>query len=95
MSRFTARSLVGGTIGLSAGVLMALPLFAGAKVSEFYGFVNAPAGRLAQAWTAAGLPPSGEIAWLVVPAAMIVLRWGVVGVIVGAITGLSFRRKSE
>jgi hypothetical protein len=75
---------------------MALPLFTTAQLSGgFYQVVNGPAAWVAQTWTEAGLPPRGEIAWVVVPAAMIVVQWSIFGLIVGAVAGVSLRRKSE
>jgi len=96
MNRFASRLLFAGAVGLFAGVLMALPLFTTAQLSGgIYEVANAPAGWLAETWTAAGLPPRGEVAWVVVPAGMILLQWSIVGVIVGAIIGVRLHKKSE
>ena len=96
MSRFASRSLLGGALGFLAGVVMALPLFSTAQLSGgVYEIANGPAFWLAQTWSASGLPPRGEIAWVVVPAAMIVLQWSIVGVIVGSVIGVWPHKKSE
>jgi hypothetical protein len=96
MNRFVSRFLVGGGLGLGLGLLMALPLFFAVQLSGgFYEIVNAPALWLAHAWTDAGLPLRGEFfAWVVVPAAMIVLQWSVVGAACGLFSAFMPLRKT-
>jgi ABC-type antimicrobial peptide transport system permease subunit len=95
MNRFVSRLLVGGGLGLGLGLLMALPLFFALELSRgFYEILNAPALWLAHSWTDAGLPPRGEIAWVVVPATMIVLQWSVVGAVLGLFSAFMPSRKS-
>ena len=96
MNRFASRSLLGGALGLASGLLMALPLFTAAEVSRSsYEAVNAPALWLAHAWTYdVGLPPRGEIAWVVVPAAMIIGQWSVVGAALGLLSAFMPLKKS-
>jgi hypothetical protein len=94
MNRFVSRLLVGGGLGFGLGLLMALPLFFAVELSGgFYEIVNAPALWLSHSWTDSGLPPRGEVAWVVVPAAMIVVQWSVLGGIIGFLSGLRLHRK--
>ena len=72
-------------LGFTFGVLMALPLAFAVQLSKTpYETVNAPALWLAHAWTYDfGLPPRGEIAWVVVPMAAVVVQWTVLGLLIG------------
>jgi hypothetical protein len=96
MNRLVSRSLLGGGLGLACGLLMALPLFTAAELARSaYETVNAPAIWLAHAWTYdVGLPPRGEIAWVVVPAAMIIGQWSVVGAAFGLFSAFMPHKKS-
>ena len=96
MSRFVSRLLGGGVLGLSLGLLIASPLFFAVQLSGgLYEIVNAPAFWLVHSWTDAGFPPRGEMAWVVVPAAMIVLQWSVVGAVFGLFSAFIPSGKSD
>jgi len=79
------RALIAPALGLAFGVLMALPLAFAVQLSETaLESINAPALWLAHTWTYDfGLPPRGEIAWVVVPTAAIVVQWTVLGHLIG------------
>lgn len=89
--RTTKCAATGLGIGFGFSLLMALPLAFAVQLSKTpFETVNAPALWLAHAWTYDfGLPPRGEIAWVVVPMAAIVVQWTVLGFLVGL--GLSFK----
>ncbi len=79
------RALVPSAMGFGFGVLMAVPLAFAVQLSKTpYETVNAPALWLAHAWTYDfGLPPRGELAWVAVPMAAIILQWSVLGLLIG------------
>jgi hypothetical protein len=80
-------------VGFAFGVLMVILAFAAEKnpaAMKTWNGINAPALWLADWWThKAGQPPRGEIAWLVVPSAMVLLQWSVIGLLAGL--GWGFR----
>ena len=79
------RIFVGCGFGFVFGVIMALPWAFAIQLSKtIFETINAPALWLAHAWTYDfGLPPRGEIAWVVVPMAAIVVQWTVLGFLIG------------
>jgi len=78
---------IGLCLGLAVGVLMVILAFAAEKnpdAMKAWNGVNAPALWGADYWThKAGLPPRGEIASLVVPSAMVLAQWSVIGLLAG------------
>jgi hypothetical protein len=85
VGRCVKPALIAPALGLAFGVLMALPLAFAVQLSKTaLESINAPALWLARSWTYDfGLPPRGEIAWVVVPMAAIVLQWTVLGLLIG------------
>jgi hypothetical protein len=89
MSQRVAKFLLGGGLGFLVGALMAFPLFFAVPIAGIFEVVNFPAMWLAHIWSDVySFPPRGEIAWVVVPAAMIVAQWSIVGISVGLFRGL-------
>lgn len=88
------RALLPPALGLGFGVLMALPLAFAVELSKtVFETLNAPALWLAHAWTYdLGLPPRGEIAWVAVPMAAIVVQWTLVGFLIGLWRCFKLRR---
>lgn len=91
--RVVKRAAIGFGVGFAFGVVMVILAFAAEKTPaamKAWNSVNAPALWLADWWThKAGQPPKGEIAWLVVPSAMVLLQWSVIGLLAGL--GWGFR----
>ena len=92
--RTTKCAATGLGIGFGFGLLMALPLAFAVQLSKTpFEIVNAPALWLAHGWTYDfGLPPRGEIAWVVVPMAAVVVQWTVQGLLIGLCLCLRLRR---
>jgi uncharacterized membrane protein len=88
------RVIVTCGFGFGFGVLMALPLAFAVELSKtVFETLNAPALWLAHAWTYdLGLPPRGEVAWVVVPMAAIVVQWTLMGLLIGLCRCIKFRR---
>lgn len=85
------KMLKGGGIGLgfgfAFGVLTVVLAFVAEKnpvAMKVWNGINTPALWLADWWTnKTGQAPRGEIAWLVVPSAMVLAQWGLVGLVAG------------
>ena len=77
--------------GCLVGLAFVLPLFFGAHLPRwlmaFLNTINAPALWLAHMWSYDfRLPPGGEAGkWVIVPFVMVLLQWGLIGLLVGLI----------
>jgi hypothetical protein len=83
------RAFIGSGLGFVFGLIMTLPFFLNVEFSRngkaVFETINAPALWLAHAWTYdADLPPSGEVAWIVVPVAAILVQWSLIGLLGGS-----------
>lgn len=95
--RMLKRALIGLGVGFAFAVFMVTLAFAAENPAAMrvWNGINAPALWLADWWTnKAGQAPRGEIAWLVVPSAMVLLQWSMVGLFAGLGWGLRPLRKS-
>ena len=86
--KMLTRLAVGSALGFGFGLVLALPFLLAVEFSRAgaaaFEKINAPALWLAHAWTYDfSLPPRGEVAWVVVPMAAIVVHWTFLGLLIG------------
>jgi hypothetical protein len=83
-----------GGSGFVIGVIVASPLAFAVQLSKtIFETINAPALLLAHCWTYNfGLPPQGEVAWLVVPIAAVIVQWTLRGLLLGSCLSLRLWR---
>ena len=104
MARHVIRAMLFGCgCGFAVGIVIVLPFFHGkgellgskAATTAWEG-INAPAIWFSHVWTHdAGLPPRGEIAWVIVPVVAILAQWMLIGLLGGCAWAICLKRNEN